>query len=384
VLPVMREVRSDRLRRTAIKENLPEAVRHQRLPTLDGWRAVAITGVLGAHIRWPLPLLSRWFTHGSLGVQLFFALSGFLITTRLLEEYDQNGFVSWRNFYIRRVFRILPPAFLALLTLTFLGLGLHLIPVTGSQLVASAFFYRNYLTGIVGPSWYTAHFWSLAVEEHFYLLWPAILGVVGFARGARTAGILTFAAFAWRVAGGHFDPLYNSHSVYRGFRTDYCIGDLLWGCFLAFVWNSPSARALAVRIVRSYWALGVLAAQALLLHYHPRGSDVLVELLMAFLPFCTVADPSGLVSRILEIGPIAWVGRLSYSLYLWQQLFIPISWAPQTLGIIQMFPFNVVLAFSAASLSYYFVERPSIRLGKQMQNQQGWRIPAKVAVASQL
>lgn len=75
-------------------DNSPEAVKHQRLPTLDGWRAVAIAGVLGVHIRWPIPLLTKLFAHGSLGVQLFFALSGFLITTRLLEEYDQKGFVS--------------------------------------------------------------------------------------------------------------------------------------------------------------------------------------------------------------------------------------------------------------------------------------------------
>ena len=250
--------------------------------------------------------------------------------------------------------------------------------------MASAFFYRNYLTGITGPSWYTSHFWSLAVEEHFYLLWPAILRIVGFARGARTAFILTCAAFTWRIADGYFDWLSHFHSAYRGFRTDYCIGDLFWGCFLAFVWNSPSARAVATRIVRSYWALGVMVAQALLLHYRQHGSDIFVELLMALLPFITVADPDGFLSRILEIRPAAWIGRLSYSLYLWQQLFIPISWAPQTLGIIQTFPFNVALATSAASLSYYFVERPCIQLGKRLQNVRPLRPRSEVGGASNL
>src|SRR5579863_5096023 len=181
-----------------------DPIKHRRIPTLDGWRAVAIIGVVCAHITWPNPSLSNFFGNGALGVQLFFALSGFLITTRLLEEYDQTGRISWRNFYIRRAFRILPPAFFVILALAILGLLLHIIPMSTDQLAASAFFYRNYFAGKVGSSWYTGHFWSLAVEEHFYLLWPLILVAVGVIRGARTAIALAFAVFAWRILDEHF------------------------------------------------------------------------------------------------------------------------------------------------------------------------------------
>ena len=138
--PIHKPVRSD--------------VKSGRIPTLDGWRAVAILAVLCCHIRWPFPVIARFSDYGGLGVQLFFALSGFLITTRILEEYDRVGRVSWRDFYIRRAFRILPPALFALLVLAILGPLLRRIPVTPKQIMACVFFYRNY---IIGGGWYTAH-----------------------------------------------------------------------------------------------------------------------------------------------------------------------------------------------------------------------------------
>jgi len=349
---------------------LPTAAKHARIPTLDGWRAVAIAGVLCAHIRWPIPALSQFFVNGVLGVQLFFALSGFLITSRLLEEHDQTGGISWKSFYLRRAFRILPPAFFVLLILALLGRGFHLIPMSADQLAASAFFYRNYLYGVVGSAWYTGHFWSLAVEEHFYLVWPAILCIVGMARGARTALTLACIAFVWRIADGHFDWIGHLQPAFHGnrFRTDYCIGELFWGCALAFLWRSSAGRTALRKVVRSHWVVGVVLLQAMLLHFKPRWYESGVEILMALLPLITVADPQGIISRVLETPVLAWIGRLSYSLYLWQQLFLPPFWRPLDLGIIQQLPLNLTAVFASASFSYYFVERPFIRLGRRLQS----------------
>jgi peptidoglycan/LPS O-acetylase OafA/YrhL len=164
---------------------------------------------------------------GNWGVQLFFALSGFLITARLLEEYDPRGQIRWTEFYLRRAFRILPAAFFAISVLAILGLGMHLIPMNLKQLLASVFFYRNY----AASGWYTAHFWSLAVEEQFYLLWPAILCLVGVSRGMRAAAALGCAAAAWRLLDTHFDWIAHFQPQLRGdlHRTDYCIGQLFWG-----------------------------------------------------------------------------------------------------------------------------------------------------------
>jgi len=309
---------------------------------------------------------------GDLGVQLFFALSGFLITSRLLDEYDTSGAISWRNFYIRRAFRILPPAFFALSVLVLLGPVLHYLPIGPRGLIASTFFFRNYIPVFLRDSvpglsgWYTAHFWSLAVEEHFYLFWPAILFLVGVARGWRAAVLLAGTFILWRHADKHFDWI-GRHLSYlqgNGHRTDYRISCLLLGCALAFLWRNQSARVALARVVRSWWSLPLIAATVELVRHPTRWSDDGFDLFMVLVPVVTIADPRGMVSRVLETRLMRWIGRLSYSLYLWQQLFLPYYDEPKS--FIQLFPINVVAAFSAALLSYYLVERPFIAYGRRL------------------
>lgn len=351
-------------------DNRLATVKYTRIPTLDGWRAVAIIAVMCHHIRWPFLTLERFSAYGSdLGVKLFFALSGFLITSRLLDEYDQLGAIQWKEFYLRRAFRILPPAFFFLAVLAALGFGLHVIPFSAKQLVSSVFFYRNYLPN-TAATWYTAHFWTLAVEEQFYLFWPAILILVCVARGARAAIALACLVELWREADMHYNWVAHFWPALHGIlrRTDYSIGQLFLGCVLAFLWRSNTARAVLKRYVRSYWVVGAVLGQILLLRYKPLGYYAGVELLMTILPLATVADSKGIVSRVLETRLLTWIGRLSYSLYLWQQLFIPMWAIPMAFGIAQSFPLNVILAISAAAFSYYFVEQPFIRLGKRLQN----------------
>ena len=341
------------------------ALKRRRIPTLDGWRAVAILSVLCAHLRRPPGWVAISPELGNWGVQLFFALSGFLITARLLEEYDQRGKIRWAEFYIRRVFRILPPALFILSVLAVLGLGMHLIPMNSRQLLASVFFVRNY----VGNGWYTAHFWSLAVEEQFYLLWPAILCLAGMPRGGRIAVVLACAAAVWRLLDTRFDWIGHFQPELRGdfHRTDYCIVQLFWGCGLAYLWRSQSARRALRRVVRDYWVIGVLAAQSLLFMLRPRGFEAGVEILIAILPLITVADASGPLSRLLETRPFLWIGSLSYSVYLWQQLFLQSALPQRALGWIPGMLGNLILAFLAASVSYYFIERPFIQVGRRLQ-----------------
>ncbi len=164
------------------------------LPTLDGWRAIAIALVLFTHVRLPGGALQQISPYGAMGVHLFFAISGFLITNRLLE--DRSGL---RAFYVRRAFRILPAAFLYLAVLFALGFVGGWIPLNAGQLWASAFFYRNYYVLPADQGWYTGHYWSLSVEEHFYLLWPALLLWLGTrrARWGRARAGLRRRAVAW-------------------------------------------------------------------------------------------------------------------------------------------------------------------------------------------
>jgi peptidoglycan/LPS O-acetylase OafA/YrhL len=180
------------------------------LPTLDGWRAIAIVGVLLDHgvgyspLR-HFPKIVAFSRTGPNGVSLFFAISGFLICSRLLEEWRAFGQVSLRGFYIRRACRILPPAMFYLVVIAILSLC-GLIIVSPGEWWSCVFFFRNYLPeSWISRGWggYTVHYWSLAVEEHFYLLWPAALVLLGKVRARWFALSLALAVAGWRMVDFH-------------------------------------------------------------------------------------------------------------------------------------------------------------------------------------
>jgi peptidoglycan/LPS O-acetylase OafA/YrhL len=335
----------------------------RHIPTLDGWRAVAILAVLFCHERWSNAQLIRLAPYGAMGVSVFFALSGFLITRRLMEESSATGRISLKGFYRRRAFRILPPVCVYLAVVSLLGFGLRLIPMDGRQLAASLFFYRNYLTEPVAQSWYTGHFWSLAVEEHFYLMWPVLLFFAGFRRARWMAPALALAVAVWRVVDAHFDWVGRLNPQLRGSvgRTDYRLDALLFGCAVALIWDHPMAQKLLQRIGGSLLALVAATAAVWCQAWTPAGYLTIVAILMALLPAATVAKPESWLGRFLELPLLAWVGRLSYSLYVWQQLFL----APQPIGIWQQAPWNVAAAFACAAISFYCIERPAISWGKR-------------------
>lgn len=181
------------------------------LPTLDGWRAIAILLVVVDHavgaLRDPHPALMR-FRLGFLGVYIFFGISGLLITTRLIEEQAMRGGTSLKVFFIRRAFRILPPL-LAMLGIVGLAGVAGLIPMPLPLWLFALALLRNYTPPgeVAGhyPGWYTAHVWSLSVEEHFYLLWPAALLILGTRRAAKVAVCCVVLIAAWRIASIHWN-----------------------------------------------------------------------------------------------------------------------------------------------------------------------------------
>ena len=187
----------------------------QRNPALDGLRAVAILMVLGYHAN------KGWVPAGSWGVILFFVLSGYLITRLLCIEQDRTGRIDVRAFYLRRAFRLLPA--LVVLCLVLLAIG-----VDWSRVFPALGYYSNYarISGVdVGP---LTHTWSLAVEEHFYLLWPWAIAVVPARHRVRVIGLLAVAAIAWRsIAIG----VLSAGWVYNA--TDTNAAALLAGCYVA-------------------------------------------------------------------------------------------------------------------------------------------------------
>jgi peptidoglycan/LPS O-acetylase OafA/YrhL len=326
------------------------------VPTLDGWRAVAILGVLLCHAANRGSVLEL----GELGVTLFFGISGFLITHRMMRERDGSGRLSLRNFYVRRAFRILPPALVYLAVVLLLG-RLGVLATTGAEVLACLAFARNYVTA--GFSWYTAHFWSLSVEEHFYLLWPALFVLAGHRRTRWLAPGLALLGVLWRTLDHHYEFVaqlaHDAMLAGNPYRSDYCFDALFWGCTLA-LWLPLLRRAPALFGTPLCLLTAVLVIGSRYLGVPHFGA--IAGLGMAVLLACTVLKPQGVAGQLLEWAPLRYVGRISYSLYLWQQLFL--SWNDEKLPW-QHLPVNLALAVACALVSYYVVERPLITTGRR-------------------
>ncbi len=340
------------------------------LPTLDGWRTIAILSVMFCHdsVHRLGPFTTTWLhEHGLLGVDVFFAISGILICSRLLTEEDSQGFISRRSFYIRRAFRILPPAALFLTTLLVLKATIHL-PVQLPEVLASLFFVRNYTFTFnhfqtIYP-FYTSHFWSLAVEEHFYFLLP---------------GLLIFAPKKWRVP--LLLVLASAISLHRiapnswlSFHSDMRLDALLVPAAFAValrspLLNQPTHRHRLIQTLRLWPIIAVTLLIPITYGLIPRITGFLIAWLTPLIILGTMLRPQSWFSRLLENPILRYIGRISYSLYLWQQLFLISHFGTETarLGPLQSSsPLSWLMTFACAIFSYYLVERPLIRLGHRL------------------
>jgi len=345
------------------------------LPTLDGWRAIAILGVMISHGTHALLVQGAphanafWYgitQYGGKGVDLFFGISGFLICSRLLEEHEHRGTISLKGFYVRRLLRILPPYVVYLVLLVALALA-GLVPLSRPELLASVLFLRNYYTIPEAIGWFTGHLWSLAIEEHFYLIWPALLVFWTPRRARRNVVVFALAIAVWRVIEFRLrllNQLIPEVSFYA--RTDVRLDALLWGCWFALLAREPVWRERLVRWLSGWrWWLPATALVTVIVHPVPLAMLWQAMLIPAVIAGTALA-PSSLVGQALETRPLRWIGRISYSLYLWQNLFLVAFGAPRHLGPLQDVPVNFAACFAAATLSYYLVERPMIRLGHRL------------------
>jgi peptidoglycan/LPS O-acetylase OafA/YrhL len=359
------------------------------LATLDGWRAIAILGVLCAHGAhrvlgpgglYPSPTWYDASGYGVLGVDIFFGISGFLICTRLLQEEQRLGRINLKSFYIRRVFRILPPYLLYLLAAVLLT-ATGVIAAQRWEFVSCLLFFRNYMPLDAAQNWYTGHFWSLAVEEHYYLLWPPLLFLLGVRRARPTVLGLAILVALWRVV--EFRYGFVSHRLLDAsfyVRTDIRADALLWGCWMALLFHVPKWRGRLQRwLLRGVWT-GLVAGFAACVVMKPHFVMTWQAILIPFLLIGTVLHPNWAVSRLLESAPLRWIGRISYSLYLWQQIFVTPLGQFGKLGVVQRFPVNILATVVAACLSYYCMEKYLIRLGHKL----AARESAKLALAGRV
>jgi peptidoglycan/LPS O-acetylase OafA/YrhL len=330
---------------------------------------------------------------GFLGVEVFFVLSGYLITSLLLAEVQATGRVDLKSFWLRRARRLLPALYLLLalsLTYALLFLPGEVNRLRGDALAAAVYItnwwaifdHKSYFELVGRPSLYQ-HLWSLAVEEQFYLIWPPLfaLAVAHWKRWRVLLAVLGGAAISTILMASLFHTGVDPSRVYYG--TDTRAAELLIGAALAFVWQPGMPRAWGGRIAarlhgwleQSRWAnvaleaLGVVTLVAVIDvfyrvgEYSPRlyrGGFLLIALATAGLIASVVCQRTHYVSRALGWEPLRWLGLRSYGIYLWHwpvymvtrpQLDIPLDGVP-------LFALRVALTLGLVELSYRFVETP--------------------------
>ncbi len=354
----------------------------EHLPALDGLRAVAIVAVLFSHSATQLfgesgvfqnRILSTIASHGRLGVDLFFAISGFLITHRLLAEVQATGHISLKSFYIRRIFRILPPYMLYLIVIVLLSMC-GKVTVRAWEIGSSLLFLRNYFMSWTTGGESTNHFWSLAVEEHFYLLWPILLILLRPKRSLWGVPLLALLIHAWLS----FDMRYHVFSRFLPdagtlFRTDTRLDALLWGCFSALVY--PRVQEYIGRVA---WR-GTLFQAALPLFLilvivlHAPFLHLWLALIFPSIVISTVTRSETILGQFLDSPLPSWLGKMSYSLYIWQTLFLQCDGVSQSLshsagGLSRLYYWiiDIVSIIVVGSISYYLVERTMISVGRKL------------------
>jgi len=353
-----------------------------RLPSLDGWRAVSILLVLGAHCKeaygFPSALapLFIWLFDGDLGVRFFFIISGFLITWLLLLEKERSGKVNLGHFYARRALRILPVYFAFLGILALLQ---HFTPFhqPASAWIGNITFTTNYAQGV---TWASGHLWSIAVEEQFYLAWPAIflLANVSRIKPIFSKSLWVFAIpiciapvvrvisylHLWPHA---LQPLFTNYSFFK------YMDSLAIGCACALVYSNRHAQLLhwlqprfrLVPVCALFFILTPLILGRLFLMgivTVPIGNS-LQGLGIALLLLQSVLFPRFGFYGFLNTPALCQIGVLSYSIYIWQQIFCT---NPETFGMSHVwwlsFPYWLLPVFVVSFVSFYGLERPFFRL----------------------
>jgi peptidoglycan/LPS O-acetylase OafA/YrhL len=329
-------------------------------PALDGIRALAVLAVLVSH-SWGQVARGGW-----LGVDVFFVLSGYLITALLTVEWQLTGHIRLRTFYLRRALRLLP-ALSATIALSLLVAFIEW-PLSAADTAREAIGAMGYIANwliVVGVvhSGLLVHTWSLAIEEQFYWVWPIALFAALRLGGRRVA--LTVALVGALLSTG--DHLLFSNGAY--FRTDARAGALLLGCVAAL---AESLGYLRIVPRRAWNVVGILSAMALVVGALVVQEDRAIGLSLTWIDFAAMVlvlavtqHESGRIALILSTGSLVWVGQRSYGIYLYAApaaaLIQPFAggdgWLPLLVGCL--------MAVGMATASYRYLEQPFLRLKRK-------------------
>jgi peptidoglycan/LPS O-acetylase OafA/YrhL len=375
----------------------PKDSRFPYMPGIDAMRAVAVLAVFGYHAG------LDWMPGGFLGVDVFFVISGYLITSLLLREFRTTDHIELGRFWLRRARRLLPAVGVLIavaMIVSAIAEPAKIDQIRGDAL-ASLFYFANwhfifahtsYFEQFGRPSLFT-HLWSLSVEEQFYLFWPLIFaaGMKLFGRKRLLLGVLAGAIGSVVLAWILFDPGHDASRVYYGTDT-HAVG-LLAGVALALVWSPTELRthkSFGPLVGPILDALGVIALGYLILcfaHVHDydlalwHGGYAWVAIATALL-IAALAHPAARLGGILGRPALLWLGLRSYSFYLWHWPVLVMTRPGVDIDLPRgiLIPLQLILCLGLADLSYRFVELPFNGKAKLPKMPEGWLRVARPAL----
>lgn len=354
--------------------SIPPIFRDKHIPSLNGLRALSIIFVLIGHSKFVsnspkcLLFIERYIVHMNFGVQMFFVISGFLITGLLLKEKALHGHINLKNFYIRRAYRIFPVAFLFIITMVLLNY-FGVLYITAKDLTYSATYVVDFLPGT--RSWFIGHLATLSVEEQFYLLWPLALLFLP----KRYYLIIVFVVIyyillmPWLYYHPENSPLFLLKGLILSAPALLCGALMAIGLFKG--WFTRIHHILIHPLTAFSFILALAAylpGTFLVAGFYSIPFDYLVAcVFVAFFVYNVIhSSPGNILFRFLNHPILNFIGILSYSIYIWQQpFFAPPSAQYLVHAWWAFFPQNFILTFLVAAISYFTVEKAFLRIKKR-------------------
>jgi len=307
---------------------------------------------------------NKYFNLANSGVQLFFVISGFLIGGLLLKEKVETGSINIKKFYLRRIIRICPAFFVYILVIILLKC-VHVAHANNKDILVSSLFIADF--GNVGRSWLVGHSWSLAVEQQFYLFWPLVFIFLPRKYIFLFAIVILYDLCYYVV---RFYPLL---FLFRGLFLS--LPPVIFGILLSIALFKNWLKKIHHILMHPAWAFSLIIgiviyfprlytpARFLRIPYDYIFSSLFLTAFLYYAIHCNIKNP---VYKILNNRIVVYLGLLSYSIYLWQQIFFAPAYNFTVYPSWTIFPLNIILAVATAFLSYNLIEKPFLRLKAQL------------------